>query len=167
MNHDEYNCDGQILIFHKEFTEENAKFPLFALKVLSGFCGGNEIAFNVEKVILVEKQFAMRVFGQGPGCQALRCSYYLAYSAAAIAAGIKDPETLSTYGKRDLLRGKKSRLIQEATVPTIELKKKKKKKTEDHKSGSSLHRAQIQLLPTMRLDVFLHSPGFDKYTFCL
>ena len=135
MNHDEYNCDGQILIFHKEFTEENAKFPLFALKVLSRFCGGNEIAFNVEKVILVEKQFAMRVFGQGPGCQALRCSYYLAYSAAAIAAGIKDPETLSTYGKRDLLRGKKSRLIQEATVPTIELPTEEEEKEEEEEDG--------------------------------
>ena len=85
----------------------------------------------MEKVILVEKQFAMRVFGQGPGCQALRCSYYLAYSAAAIAAGIKDPETLSTYGKRDLLRGKKSRLIQEATVPTIELPTEEEEEEEE------------------------------------
>ena len=85
----------------------------------------------MEKGILVEKQFAMRVFGQGPGCQALRCSYYLAYSAAAIAAGIKDPETLSTNGKRDLLRGKKSRLFQDATVPIIELPTEEEEEEEE------------------------------------
>lgn len=75
---------------------------------------------NAEKVVLVEKQFAMRIFGQGPGCQALRCPYYLAYSAGAIAAGVKDPDTLTIYGKRDLLKSKKSRSIQEASGPRIE-----------------------------------------------
>lgn len=113
--------DGQIIIFHKEYSEDKAKFPLFAFKVLSRFCGGHEIAFNAEKVILVEKQFALRIFGQGPGCQALRSPYYLAYSAGAIAAGIKDPENLLMYGKRDLLRSNKGRSIQEAAVPRIEL----------------------------------------------
>ena len=39
----------------------------------------------------------------------------------AIAAGIKDPDTLTTYGKRDLLRSKKGRSIQEGSGPRIEL----------------------------------------------
>ncbi|MCO5551379.1 hypothetical protein L7F22_004881 [Adiantum nelumboides] len=85
------------------------------------FLGGKHIALNTKKVILVEKRFALRVFGQGPGCQALRCGYYLGYSAAAIAAGIKDPETLLDYGKRALIMSKKGRSIQGATVPGIEL----------------------------------------------
>ena len=117
----QHNCDGQIIIFHKEYSDDNAKFPLFAFKVLSRFCGGNEITLNAEKVVLVEKQFALQIFGQGPGCQALRSSYYLAYSAGAIAAGIHDPDTLTTYGKRDLLRSKKGRSIQEGSGPRIEI----------------------------------------------
>lgn len=98
--------------------------------------GGNDIAMNAEKVILVEKQFAMRIFGQGPGCQALRCGYYLSYSAGAIAAGIKDPETLTIYGKRDLLRSKKGQSIQEATGPRIELPTEE----EDEEEGRPLKR---------------------------
>ena len=101
---------------------------MFAFKVLSRFCGGYEISSNAEKVVLVEKQFALRIFGQGPRCQALRSSYYLAYSAGAIAAGIHDPDTLTTYGKRDLLRSKKGRSIQEGSRQRIELQKKKKMK---------------------------------------
>ena len=62
----------------------------------------------------------MQIFGQGPGCQALRSSYYLTYLAGAIAAGIHDPDTLTTYGKRDLLRSKKGR-SQEGSGPRIEL----------------------------------------------
>lgn len=124
MSHDAYNFDAQIIIFHKEFSNENAKFPLFALKVLSRFCGGYEIALNAEKVVLVEKQFALRVFGQGPGSQALRCQYYLGYSAAAILAGIKDPRQLTTYGKRELLDVMKGRArqlrIEEPTQLLIE-----------------------------------------------
>ena len=49
MSRDEYNFDAQIIKFHKEFSNENAKFLLFALKVLSRFCGGYEIAFNAKK----------------------------------------------------------------------------------------------------------------------
>ena len=121
LNYDGLKIEWQTIIYHKEYSEDNAKFPLFAFKILSRFFGGKHIALNTEKVILVEKQFALRVFGQGPGCQALRCGYYLAYSAAAIAAGIKEPATLMDYGKRALIRSKKGRSIQGAIVPGIEL----------------------------------------------
>ena len=76
---------------------------MFVFKVLSRFCGGHEIASNAEKVVLVEKQFALWIFGQGPGCQAaLRSSYYLAYSAGAIATGIHDPHIDHIWEKRSL-----------------------------------------------------------------
>lgn len=88
---------------------------------MSRFCGGNEIPQNAEKVVLIEKQFALRVFGMGYGCQALRCPYYLSYMAGALAAGVNDPDTLGPYGKRELLRRLKGRTIQEATTPRIEL----------------------------------------------
>lgn len=127
MNYDGYNFNAQILIFHKEYSKDNAKFPLFAFKVLSRFCGGYDVPMNAEKVVLVEKQFALRVFGQVHGSQALRCPYYLSYSAGAILAGIQDPDTLTTYGKRDLIRGLKGRvvptelLLPQETMPRIDL----------------------------------------------
>ena len=127
LNHDECKFDAHIIGFHKEFSKDNATFSLFAFKVLSRFCGGYEVPSNAEKVVLVAKQFALRVFGQGRGCQALRCPYYLAYSASAIAARTKDPDMLTTYGKRDLIRSKKGKcgpievLPQESTMPRIDL----------------------------------------------
>lgn len=120
MNSDGLNIEWQTIIYHKEYSEDNAKFPLFAFKILSRFLGGKHIALNTDKVILVEKRFALRVFGQGPGCQALRCAYYLGYAAAAIAAGVKDPDTLLDYGKRALIRSKMGRSIQGETVLGIE-----------------------------------------------
>ena len=102
-----YNFYLQVIIFHKDFSQDNGKFSLFALKVLSRFCGGYSMPLNAEKVIMVEKQFALRVFGIGFGCQALRSSYYLSYTAQAIAAGIKEPENLHPYGKRHFMRTRK------------------------------------------------------------
>ena len=71
----------QVLIFHMEYSKDTAKFPLFALKVLSRFCGGYSIAQNANRIVLIEWQFALRIFGQGICCQALRAPYYLAYVA--------------------------------------------------------------------------------------
>lgn len=145
LNHDECKFDAQIIIFHKEFSKDNATFPLFAFKVLSRFCGGCEVPSNAEKVVLVEKQFALRVFGQGRGCQALRCPYYLAYSASAIAAGTKDPDMLTAYGKRDLIRSNKGKcgpievLPQESTMPRIDLLTEEIE-AEDEEEGRPLKR---------------------------
>lgn len=113
MDHDKYKFDLQVIIFHKEYTNDNAKLALFAFKVLSRFCGGYEVPLNAEKVIMVEKQFALRVFGQGYGCQALRSPYYLSYAAQAIAAGIQDVNSLHPYGKRYLMRSQKTRPVPE------------------------------------------------------
>ena len=62
---------------------------------------------NAEKAIFVEKKFALRVFGIGYGCQALRAPYYLAYVTEALALGVEDPSGLDPYGKRLFLRERK------------------------------------------------------------
>lgn len=99
----------QIIIFHKDYSEDNAKFPLFALKVLTKFCGGYEVPHNADRVVLIEKQFALRVFGQGLYCQALRAPYYIAYAAQALILGIAEAENLPIYGKRFFMRTRKLR----------------------------------------------------------
>lgn len=100
----------QIKIFHKQFSNDGAKFPLFALKVLSKFCGGFDAPNNADKIVLIERQFAIRVFGQGLYCQALRAPYYIAYAAQALILGIAEAEQLPIYGKRFLMRNRKLRI---------------------------------------------------------
>ena len=90
---------AQIIIFHKEFSKDNAKFSLFALKLLSKFFGGYEVPLNAEKVVLVEKFFESQVFGIGHGCQVLQSAYYLSHTAHAIAPRIKEVDALPPYGK--------------------------------------------------------------------
>ena len=100
----------QIKIFQREFSNDGAKFPLFALKVLSKFCGGYDAPKNADKIVLIERQFAIRVFGQGLYCQSLRSPYYIAYAAQALILGIAEAEQLPVYGKRFLMRNRKLRL---------------------------------------------------------
>ncbi|KAI5058770.1 hypothetical protein GOP47_0026940 [Adiantum capillus-veneris] len=49
----------KIIIYHKEYSEDNAKFPLFAMKVITRLCGGHLLPLNAERLILIEKQFAL------------------------------------------------------------------------------------------------------------
>ena len=48
-----HKMDLQMKIFHKGLSNSGAKFPLFAMKVLSQFCGGYGITKNAEKIILI------------------------------------------------------------------------------------------------------------------
>ncbi len=97
----------QVVIFHSKFSKDKAEFPLFVLKTLSTYSGGRVLQRNAEKVILVEKQFAIRSFGQGPGVHALRSKYFLTYVAYALSCGIRDPKLLPVFGKRELLRSQR------------------------------------------------------------
>ncbi|MCO5570263.1 hypothetical protein L7F22_023982 [Adiantum nelumboides] len=106
----------KIIIYHKEYSEDSAKFPLFAMKVLTRFCGGHPLQLNAERLILIEKQFALRVFGIGYGCQA---PYILSYTSHALAARVENPESLDPYCKRLFLRGKR-RLLPAGMLPSPE-----------------------------------------------
>ncbi|MCO5607926.1 hypothetical protein L7F22_062128 [Adiantum nelumboides] len=96
-----------IIICHKEYSEDNAKFSLFAMKVITRLRGGHPLSLNAERVILIEKQFALRVFGIGYGCQALRAPYFMSYIAQALATGVEDPESLDPYKKPAVFVGEK------------------------------------------------------------
>lgn len=78
---------------------------MFALKVLSRFMGYNHpIQFNANKIMMLEKSAALRIFGYGPGFWPSRAGYFLCYSAYALAHGEKDLEKLSGYKRKKFLR---------------------------------------------------------------
>ena len=73
---------------------------MFAIKVLSCYLGGYIVRMNARKVMLVEKQLALDIFGQAPGVYAMRNKYYLAYGAYGLSCGVRDSRQLTEYGKR-------------------------------------------------------------------
>ena len=107
----------QVVVFHASFSKDNANFPLMAIKTLSRYLGGSHLRLNANKAILLERQVAVRFFGEGLGLYTLRCKYYLTYATYGLACGITDPNLLSDCGKKHLLRI--ARPIEPA-VPLIE-----------------------------------------------
>lgn len=66
--------------------------------------------------MLIEKQTAVDIFGQGPGVYAMRSKYYLTYAAYGLACGVTDPSVLKEYGKRELLRYGRPRIVALSTI---------------------------------------------------
>ena len=64
-----------IAIFHIKFTE-NAMIPLMAFKALSKFVGSQPFNKGVDKIILLEKEEAIRVFGYMPGLHGSKAAYF-------------------------------------------------------------------------------------------
>lgn len=92
-----------VLIFHTKYSN-SVYSPLLTFKTLSHFLGGHPISRGVSKVILLEKQAAIQVFGYGCGMMCSRAGYFLSYTAYAKALGIDDPKDLTPYGKHHMLR---------------------------------------------------------------
>ena len=107
----------QVVIFHASFSKDHANFPLMAIKTLSRYLGGSHVRLNANKAIFLERQAAVRFFGEGPGLYSLRCKYYLTYAAYGLSCGITDPRLLSDCGKKHLLRTARP---MEPVVPLIE-----------------------------------------------
>ena len=114
------------LVLHSSFSNDNAELPLMTLKTLSRYLGGVPIRWNADKIMLLEKQAALTIFGQGPGVYGLRSRYFLTQAAYGLASGIRDPDQLVEYGKHVLLRKKVQVLqllprIEEASSAEVEL----------------------------------------------
>ena len=62
--------------------------------MLPKFCGGYAAPKNADKIVLIERQFAVKVFGQGLYCQALRAPYYIAYATKSLILGIVEAKQL-------------------------------------------------------------------------
>ena len=93
----------EFICLHHKFSRPSILFTMYTIKVLSRYLGGYTIRMNADKVMLVEKQVALDIFGQSPGVYAMRSRYYLAYAAYGLSCGIRDANELPDYGKRQLL----------------------------------------------------------------
>ena len=71
---------------------------------------------SVNKIILVEKNMAMDVFGFAPGHPSCRAGYFLSYTAYALALGVEDPKLLTGYGKNYMLAHREREAKDEESV---------------------------------------------------
>lgn len=62
--------------FHMQYSEE-PELPIFALKVLSRFLGYSPLPMNANKILLLERASALRIFGYAAGFNASRAGYFL------------------------------------------------------------------------------------------
>ena len=94
-----------IAIYHIKFTE-NSHLPFLAFKALSKFVGSRPIGKGADKIILIEKQEAIRIFGYMPGLNASRLAYFATLGAYMLAhvGSSKELVRLKDYKKQEYLR---------------------------------------------------------------
>lgn len=90
-------------VFHSNFSEK-PDLPLFALKILSRFLGPSPIQANANKVMLLERNAAQRIFGVSPGFNCSRAGYFLCYASYLLANKEKDMKQLGGYSRKKYLR---------------------------------------------------------------
>ena len=91
-----------IYIIHAKYSDD-AYLKILAFKTLSKFLGGYHMKNSVNKIILLEKNMTMDIFGLAPGHPSCRAGYFLSYTAYALALGVEDPKLLTGYGKNYML----------------------------------------------------------------
>ena len=94
-----------VAIYHSKYSE-NSQLPLLAFKALSKVNGSIPVNKGVEKIILVEKQEAIRAFGYMPGLNVSRAAYFATMGAYMLAhvGCAKDLLALKDYRKQEYLR---------------------------------------------------------------
>ena len=85
-------------IIHAKYSND-AYMKILTFKTLSRYLGGYPMKNSVNRVILLEKNMAMDIFGFAPGHTSCRAGYFLSYTAYALALGIQDPNLLTPYGR--------------------------------------------------------------------
>ena len=88
---------------HSQFSED-PEVPLFALKALSKFMDYHPLQMNSNKVLLLERSAALRIFGYAPGFQASRAGYFLCFSSYVMAFKEEDVKYLGGYNRKKYLR---------------------------------------------------------------
>ena len=89
-------------IIHAKYSND-AYLKILTFKTLSKFLGGYHMRSCVNRIILVEKNMAIDIFGFAPGHPSCRAGYFLSYTAYALALGIENPKLLTDYGKNYML----------------------------------------------------------------
>lgn len=94
-----------IAIFHTKYSEK-AKLPIMAFKALSRFVGSQPFNKGVDKIILLEKQEAIRIFGYMPGLTGSRAAYFAVMGAYLLShmGSAQALSSLKDYRKQEYLR---------------------------------------------------------------
>ena len=96
-------CNAKLLIYHGTMSN-NGKAIILFFKCLSEALGGHSLAWSIDKVILIEKRYALHIFGYYSEKQCSRAGYFLSYTPYALTASVKDPLRLEPYGKHKLIQ---------------------------------------------------------------
>ena len=94
-----------IAIYHSKYTE-NWQVPHLAFKALSKIVGSRPISKGVDKIILLEKEEAIRIFGFMPGFNGSRAAYFATLGAYMLShtGSAKELIKLKDYRKHEYLR---------------------------------------------------------------
>ena len=94
-----------IIIYHSKYSE-SPTLPMFALKALSRVVGSQPLHKGIEKIILVEKQEAIRIFGYMPGYVGSRAGYFRTMVSYVLAHVGKAEEIkkIQGYKKQEFLK---------------------------------------------------------------
>ena len=90
-------------VIHAVYSED-AEIPLFALKVLSRIIGYSPIHYNANKIVLLERTTAIRIYGYAPGFNISSSGYFLCYSGYLLADGKTNVKTIEGYSRKKFLR---------------------------------------------------------------
>ncbi|MCO5547068.1 hypothetical protein L7F22_000509 [Adiantum nelumboides] len=89
--------------FHSQFSD-HLELSMFAIKTLSRFMGFLPLPKNVNRILLLERAAAFRIFGYAPGFHGSRAGYFLCYSSYVISNNDTNVKLLAGYKRRKFLR---------------------------------------------------------------
>lgn len=92
-----------VVIYHQKFTTE-PNLPFLAIKALSKVVGSYQFPLGLEKIIFVEKEQAIRVFGFFPGLIGSRGGYFGAMASYVLANSGDLRLQLAGYNKQKYLK---------------------------------------------------------------
>ena len=92
-----------VVIYHQKFTTE-PNFPFLAIKAMSKVVGSHKFPPGLEKIILVEKEQAIRVFGFFTGLVGSRGGYFGAMASYVLANSGDLIRQLTCYNKQKYLK---------------------------------------------------------------
>ncbi|MCO5568678.1 hypothetical protein L7F22_022377 [Adiantum nelumboides] len=90
-------------VLHSQFLD-HSELPMFAIKTLSRFMGFLPLPNNVNRILVLKRAAAFRIFGYAPGFYGSRVGYFLCYSSYVISNKDTNVKLLAGYKRRKFLR---------------------------------------------------------------
>ncbi|MCO5613316.1 hypothetical protein L7F22_067592 [Adiantum nelumboides] len=99
---------------HSQFTD-HPELPMFSIKTLSRFMGFLPLPNYVNRILVLERAAAFKIFGYAPGFHGSRARYFLCYSSYFISNKDTNVKLLAGYKRRKFLRYREKLLETNAT----------------------------------------------------